>query len=214
VDTLEHAFLREHCAPGLVLEIGAGTGRLTTTLASLASRLIAVDVTDEMLTILRSRLHGAGSVRSRRLSAFDIAELEEFGQFDTVVCLRTLPHLPDAGRALSLMQQALRPGGKAIFDLWSTRSLYFALRTLARRRRVATHFLSPPRMRRLVAGAHLQVEACRGWGLLLPVRSLFDRLDERRRQKIFDAVEGWGGMRLPGAAHAVMFSCVSRPAPS
>jgi SAM-dependent methyltransferase len=208
VDELERSFIGEHCDAGSVLEIGAGTGRLTSTLARLAARVTAVDVSAEMLTVLRTRLHGVSNVRAHQLSVSRIPELDEFGCFDTVVCFRTLPHIEDTGKALALMQRALRPGGRAIFDLWSSRSLYFALRTLARRGGVYTRFLPPARMREEIAGAGLSVRACRGWGFLIPFRILLDRLEEHRVLKLFDVVERLGHARLRAGAHALMFCCV------
>jgi 2-polyprenyl-3-methyl-5-hydroxy-6-metoxy-1,4-benzoquinol methylase len=214
VDGLERAFIGAHCHPGSVLELGAGTGRLTTTLAALAARVTVVDESERMLAALGARLNGTPNVRARRMSLFGIEALEDFGRFDSVVCFRVLPHVEDTERALSLIQRALRPGGTAIFDLWNSRSAAFALRTLARRGRVYTRFLSPRRMRDAITGAGLTVEACRGWGVLIPFRVLQDRLDDDRVVRLFNAVERLGCTRLRAVAHALMFACVKGPGPS
>lgn len=206
-DGLERDFIRRHCPPGRVLELGAGTGRLTATLAAIAADVTAVDASAEMLRVLEARLAGARNVRVHRGSALDIGDLPSFGRFDAVVSFRLLPHLEDIGGALELVQRALRPGGTAVFDLWGSRSLYYALRTAARRGRVHTRFLPPRRMTDLVAAAGLRIVACRGWGFLLPFRRLVDRLDEPRAARLCDAVERLGQARLPSAAHAFVFAC-------
>ena len=48
---------------GRILEIGAGTGRVTETLAPAARALIAVDLSPEMLRLARARLTGRSNVQ-------------------------------------------------------------------------------------------------------------------------------------------------------
>jgi 2-polyprenyl-3-methyl-5-hydroxy-6-metoxy-1,4-benzoquinol methylase len=214
IDRLERSFIREHVHPGSVLELGAGTGRLTTTLAALAPRVTVVDESEPMLAALRARLQDSRHVRAQHMNMFRVEELPEFGRFDTVVCFRMLPHVEDTARALSLIRRALRPGGRAIFDLWNSRSATYVLRTAARRGRVYTRFMSPGQMRNAITAAGLRVEACRGWGMLTPLRVLQGRLDEARLVRLFDLIERLGTTRLRGVAHALMFSCVNASSPS
>jgi ubiquinone/menaquinone biosynthesis C-methylase UbiE len=90
-----------------VLELGCGTGEFSRRLASIASTVVALDVSAEMIRVARSR--------SARLSNIeylvgDMTTLPlQRGAFDCVVSLNTLHHV-DAVQALRTMRAALRPG--------------------------------------------------------------------------------------------------------
>jgi ubiquinone/menaquinone biosynthesis C-methylase UbiE len=88
-----------------VLELGCGTGEFSRRLASIASKVVALDVSTEMIRVARSR--------SARLSniEFLVGDMTTLplqrGAFDCVVSLNTLHHV-DAVQALRTMRAALR----------------------------------------------------------------------------------------------------------
>lgn len=91
-----------------VLEIGCGTGDFSRLLARRAERVLAVDLSPQMIRLARERSRAypnvefvAGDVMDCRLPA---------GQFDCVATLTTLHHLP-AEPALIKIREALKPGG-------------------------------------------------------------------------------------------------------
>lgn len=100
--------------PGaLVLEIGAGTGRQTISLAARGARVLSLDLSEDMLLRARAKLEGRGL-----LSAVDlvvaIAERPPVRQntFDAAVIHGTLHHLSDPAAVIQQMARCLRLGGK------------------------------------------------------------------------------------------------------
>ena len=86
-------------APGRVLEVGCGDGRLARALDDLAYRVVAIDPAAP-----------EGEI-------FQTVSLEEFadpGRFDAVVASRSLHHIHDLAGALSKLQGLLVPGGRLI----------------------------------------------------------------------------------------------------
>ncbi|MFN8011279.1 MAG: methyltransferase domain-containing protein [Holophagaceae bacterium] len=94
-----------------VLELAAGTGLVTRELARTAKRVVATDLSEGMLAVLRGRLDDLGAanveVRPADATALDFAE----GSFDAVVMANLLHLLPDPGAALREAHRVLRPGG-------------------------------------------------------------------------------------------------------
>jgi len=91
-----------------VLELGCGTGEFSRRLASRARRVVAVDLSAEMIRVARSR-----STREANID-YVVGDMTALplrpGAFDCVVSLNTLHHV-DAARGVRAMRAALRPGG-------------------------------------------------------------------------------------------------------
>lgn len=92
-------------SPGRVLELGAGTGALTTGLCSLGHEVIATDPSADMLVHLRTAAPQARVVAGR---AEDIPLPSAV--VDVVVAAQAF-HWFDRDRALSEIARVLRPGG-------------------------------------------------------------------------------------------------------
>lgn len=104
--------------PGKVLEIAAGTGRVTRHLRERLEPsvgLVATDISGAMLELARKRL-GAAAVEWREADAcklpFDDAE------FGAVVCAFGMMFVPDKAAALREARRCLRPGGILLFNTW------------------------------------------------------------------------------------------------
>lgn len=98
--------LPPHCKN--VLEIGCGTGEFTRLLASRAERVVAIDLSPQMI-----RLAHEHSTNHRNIEYLtgDVMELSlPAGSYDCVVTIATLHHLP-RDRALVKMKDALKRGG-------------------------------------------------------------------------------------------------------
>jgi SAM-dependent methyltransferase len=96
-----------------LLEIGAGAGRMTHRFAELYGRVIALDVSDEMLTLGRGNLAGVGNVEWVLGSGADLAGIPD-RSIDDVFSYITLQHVPTSAAVLGYLEEAgrvLRPGG-------------------------------------------------------------------------------------------------------
>jgi SAM-dependent methyltransferase len=96
-----------------LLEIGAGAGRMTHRFAELYGRVIALDVSDEMLTLGRGNLVGVGNVEWTLGSGADLAGIPD-RSVDDVFSYITLQHVPTSAAVLGYLAEAgrvLRPGG-------------------------------------------------------------------------------------------------------
>lgn len=126
------AMVRE-LAPARILELGAGAGRITEPLAASRSRVVALDLSRDMLRIARRSLAGRENIR---FIVGDMRDLSFVRAFDLVVAANDpFSHLTrgrDREMALHAAAQALQAGGYLILD-----ALWF-----------------PPRIRRRMASRH------------------------------------------------------------
>ncbi len=97
-----------------VVDLGAGTGKLTRSLVALGHRVTAVEPLEEMLAQLRAAVPGAIAVRG---SAEEIPLPD--GSADVVTCAQAF-HWFDREVALCEMARVLRPGGRLAL-VWNTR---------------------------------------------------------------------------------------------
>src|SRR5262245_52484899 len=99
-----------------VLEVGCGTGSFARLVAGRADRVLALDVSPEMVRVARGRSADCPNID------FEVADVMirslPADQFDVVVSIATLHHLP-YGATLSRLAMALRPGGTlVVLDLY------------------------------------------------------------------------------------------------
>jgi SAM-dependent methyltransferase len=102
-----------------LLEIGAGAGRMTHRFAELYGRVIALDVSDEMLQLGRGNLAGVGNVEWVLCSGADLDVVSD-RSVDDVFSYITLQHVPSTAVVLRHLEEAgrvLRPGGQAALQV-------------------------------------------------------------------------------------------------
>jgi SAM-dependent methyltransferase len=112
-----------------LLEIGAGAGRMTHRFAELYGRVIAVDVSEEMLRLGRGNLAGVGNVEWVLGSGVDLAVLPS-SSVDDVFSYITLQHVPNRAAVLHYLEEAgrvLRPGGQGALQVRHPGPLPWAL---------------------------------------------------------------------------------------
>jgi len=159
------------------LEIGCGTGSFTRKIAARARRVLAVDLSPEMVRVARERCRGLEHVEFR---IADAAALEPGdGAFDCVASIAALHHLP-AEETLEKLARALRPGGVLLVsDLrrlerpLETAAAALALPFLVARRLLRTGRL---RERRAVREAWARHALADRHLTLLEARGLFTRM--------------------------------------
>jgi ubiquinone/menaquinone biosynthesis C-methylase UbiE len=106
-------------APGpewVALDVATGTGHTALALAPHVARVVALDLTPEMLREAEA-LIGARGIGSVELRTGDVHDLPfPDGSFDLVTCRRAAHHFSDIRRALAEMRRVLRPGGRIVID--------------------------------------------------------------------------------------------------
>jgi ubiquinone/menaquinone biosynthesis C-methylase UbiE len=111
------------------LEIGCGTGAFSRLLAGRSEHVLALDLSPEMIRTARARSAEFANIE------FQVADAaaREFPseEFDCIVTIATLHHLP-MKLMLSKMKGALKPGGvMLILDLFEAEGLFDALTNVA-----------------------------------------------------------------------------------
>jgi ubiquinone/menaquinone biosynthesis C-methylase UbiE len=107
-----------------VLEVGAGTGRITRLLVGRAAHVVAVERSPAMLTVARRHLEALGSSTRWELRCEDARELTAPGGWaDVAVAGWVFGHFrswfptdwqAEVGRALAHLTRALKPGGALV----------------------------------------------------------------------------------------------------
>lgn len=100
-----------------VLDVGAGTGAVTSALVALApsSRIVGIDPSEPYVAFAQKRYPGA-------LLRFEVGDAQQLrfgaGQFDRTLSLLVLNFVPDANRALKEMIRVTRGGGTVAGAVW------------------------------------------------------------------------------------------------
>lgn len=103
-----------------VLELGAGTGDLALRLAQAVGptgRVLATDVADGMVELLRETTAGLPNVEVARIDAIDIDAPD--GSVDAVVFRMGLMFLSEPKRALAECRRVLTPTGRLVLAVWA-----------------------------------------------------------------------------------------------
>lgn len=104
--------------PSALLEIAAGTGVLTRSLAKMlpaSTSIVATDLNLPMLD-LAAQIGTARPVTWQQADAFRLPFAD--ATFDAVACQFGVMFLPDKTAAFSEARRVLRPGGRFIFSVW------------------------------------------------------------------------------------------------
>jgi SAM-dependent methyltransferase len=109
-------------APGPVVELGVGTGRIAVPVAATGIRVIGVDSSRGMLDICRQRAALAGVAPLLDLRVGDLRDPPIRERVPLVICpFRSYLHLETEADRLGAMRAAHRlllPGGKLVFDVF------------------------------------------------------------------------------------------------
>jgi SAM-dependent methyltransferase len=102
-----------------LLEIGAGAGRMTHRFAELYGRVLALDVSEEMLRLGGDNLAGVDNVEWVLGSGADLDVVPD-GRVDDVFSYITLQHVPSPAAVLRYLEEAgrvLRAGGQGALQV-------------------------------------------------------------------------------------------------
>jgi SAM-dependent methyltransferase len=142
--SLDCRFAEEYFpAPGRLIDLGCGTGRLLVPFARRGFRVLGVDLSEEMLRVAGAKAAAAGA-SVQRLKA-NIVELDGLrdGTFDYAACLfSTLGMVTGAAerrRAIGHVFRLLRPGGRFVlhvhnrwFNFWDPQGRRWLARDVLR----------------------------------------------------------------------------------
>ncbi|MEX0789336.1 MAG: class I SAM-dependent methyltransferase [Actinomycetota bacterium] len=105
-------------ADSTVVDLGAGTGQFVMEAASAVKRVVAVDVSEVMLSRLRAKLHSTEVTNVECVLAGFLTYEHKGEPADLVYSRFALHHLPDFWQAIAIdrIARMLRPGG--ILRLW------------------------------------------------------------------------------------------------
>ncbi len=116
-----NTWLFERASPHLgarVLDAGAGIGTFTA-LAAQGREVVAVEPDPEQLALLRDRFDGRADVHVVDGTIEDVS-----GEFDSIICLNVLEHIPDDRGTLRRFHDLLAPGGSLLLLVPAHPSLY------------------------------------------------------------------------------------------
>lgn len=109
-------------ASGPIVELGAGTGRISVPLALAGHDVSGYDLSPGMLEQLERRAAAAGVADRIEITVADLAALEQLPSTDRVIApFRVFLHLHDDAARLAVLRtivDALTPGGQLVFDVF------------------------------------------------------------------------------------------------
>jgi SAM-dependent methyltransferase len=96
-----------------LVDLGTGTGTLALAAAPLCRRVVAVDVSSEMVNLLREKVHRLDIENFKGVRSGFLTYEHQGDSADFVYSRNALHHLPDFWKALALARTAafLKPGG-------------------------------------------------------------------------------------------------------
>lgn len=154
-----------------VLDVGCGGGLLSEALATEGAEVTGIDLADEPLQV--ARLHGRESgvhVQYENTSAETHAGAHP-AQYDLVVCMELLEHVPDPASVVQACAALVKPGGLVYLStlnrspksfLLAIVAAEYLLRMLPRGTHRYEQFITPSELARAVRAAGLQVTALCG----------------------------------------------------
>ena len=93
---------------GSAVDLGCGSGRVANIVARHYEKVRAVDLSPEMIALAQRK-------RPHPRIDFEVADLMAVdGQYDLVISMMTLHHVPDIEKALAHIASLVKPGGTAI----------------------------------------------------------------------------------------------------
>lgn len=121
INKTETSSILKYINSGKILEIAAGTGRLTKRLVKHKGlNVTCLDSSGEMLKLLKKNI---GSISLIEQSAFD--RIKVSNKFDLITALRFFDHFSiiDQGKILKNIKNSLRRNGKIVFSCLNSQSL-------------------------------------------------------------------------------------------
>jgi ubiquinone/menaquinone biosynthesis C-methylase UbiE len=170
--TLVERLVKKHLSAGSkLLEIGCGAGNLLMQAVVKDSFPVALDLSMQALTFVRSRLEEAASSPDAPCAYACIKSIGELlplpdGHFDCVILSEVIEHLPVPEVSIREATRVLRPGGRLLVTTPNYRSLWPVMEWIVDRSNKAPQMageqhiskFNPTSLRRLLGECKLDVE--------------------------------------------------------
>jgi len=107
----EQAIFSTHGMPSTILDVGCGTGEITSRLATLfpSAKLIGVDLIEAHLELARQRYDFGDRLTFQKADAFELPFAD--GSFELTVCRHVLQAVPHPERMMAELVRVTKPGG-------------------------------------------------------------------------------------------------------
>jgi len=92
-----------------VLDVGAGTGRLTIPISEIAKKVCAIEPHEDMINYMEKKVVEIDNIEVKRASAEDIPYPDDF--FDVVICSWVIQHFKDFKKSFSEMKRVIKKNG-------------------------------------------------------------------------------------------------------
>jgi ubiquinone/menaquinone biosynthesis C-methylase UbiE len=139
---------------GALLEVGGGTGRVSSQLRPHIGRLVICDLSSRMLGQARSK--GDARLVQSRAETLPFPE----GSFDRILVVDALHHFADQPAAMRELARVLAPGGRLVIQEPDIRRLPVKLIALAETLALMnSHFFQPEEIRGMAGDANLEAWA-------------------------------------------------------
>ena len=170
---VEQGLVDDHLLAGFggderVLELGAGTGRFTLAIARRVKRIVAVDISAEMLSVLERKAAEAGLDSLETLHS-DIETCWSDATFDTICAMSSLEYVTDFSGVMAHAAESLNEGGVLYFTTaHRTPFRWFTQIGNAMRQGIWLHARTGGEVRRVLEGLGFQDIQTSTHGLRLP----------------------------------------------
>lgn len=196
--------IRSPGRPLRALDVGCGSGNVTSHALDLDLHVVAADVSPEFLRTVSRRFDGA-PLETIRLNGIDLSPIPD-GAFDLVTAYSVLHHIPNYLEMVAEMYRVLRRGGVIYLDhevndrFWESGGCLQALGEEVRERAVsATDWWNPARRRwqrflmpsKYVARARSAIDPDWWWKVEGDIHTWKE--DHIEWHRIVDLLEGRGG---------------------
>jgi ubiquinone/menaquinone biosynthesis C-methylase UbiE len=152
-----------------VLELGAGTGRFSLAIARRVRRIVALDVSREMLRVLQRKAETTGLASLRTVHG-DVTGPWPAGPFDVVCAMSAVEYVNDLAVLVGHAAEHLSDGGKLYFTTaHRTPFRWFTQLGNAMRQGIWLHGRSVGEVRRMLAGAGFEEIRTDTHGFRLPM---------------------------------------------
>ena len=175
---LELNFVQKYITHGSCLEVGAGTGRVTELLLSIATDVLAIDISPQMTEQLKKKFPNSKKLTIKVHDIYELHKIEGYGKFESAICLRVLSHLEEPIAALKKLFGAVEKEGIVIIDFWNS----WGYQALAKRLKlkhsaVYTRYMTIDKMREIISESGLHIIDKCGFGF--PPFKIFLSIEKR-----------------------------------